>query len=88
MSSRESLAQRPTPRPSSSKQQQAITIGYQGVPQSQKTVNDMNDNPDLMVKNSGPTGTPLRKQALQNTVKKTFTKQPTYLGSCKTIRAA
>ena len=37
------------------------------------------DYPGLKVTNSGPTGTPLRKQAIQHPIKRTFTKQPTYL---------
>ena len=39
----------------------------------------MGDYPGLKVTNSGPTGTPLRKQAIQHPTKRTFTKQPTYL---------
>ena len=39
----------------------------------------MGDIPDVKVKNSGPTGTPLRKQAIQNPIKRTFTKQSAYL---------
>ena len=39
----------------------------------------MGDFPDVKVKNSGPTGTPLRKQAIQNPIKRTFTKQSAYL---------
>ena len=79
--SRESLAQRAIPKPSSSKQQQSKpTIGYQGTPQAQRTVEDvMDDYPGLKVTNSGPTATPLRKQAIQHPTKRTFTKQPTYL---------
>ena len=81
-SSRESLAQRSTvQQPSSSKQPpQEPTIGYQGTPPSQKTVEDtMGDFPDVRVKNNGPTGTPLLKQAIQNPNKRTFTKQSAYL---------
>ena len=56
--SRESLEQRSTSRPSSSKQlPQEPTVGYQGTPQSLRTVEDiMDDYPDFKVKNSGPTG--------------------------------
>ena len=52
--SRESLAQRAIPKPSSSKQQQSKpTIGYQGTPQAQRTVEDvMDDYPGLKVTNS------------------------------------
>ena len=39
----------------------------------------MGDYPGPKVTNSGPTGTPLRKQAIQHPTKRTFTKQPTYL---------
>ena len=79
--SRESLALRAVPKPSSSKQPQTKpTIGYQGTPQAQRTVEDvMDDYPGLKVTNSGPTGTPLRKHAIQHPTKRTFTKQPTYL---------
>ena len=79
--SRESVAQRAVPKPSSSKQPQTKpTVGYQGTPQAQRTVEDvMGDYPGLKVTNSGPTGTPLRKQAIQHPTKRTFTKQPTYL---------
>ena len=79
--SRESLAHRAIPKPSSSKHPQTDpTIGYQGTPQAQRTVQViMGDYPDLKVTNSGPTGTPLRKQAIQHPTKRTFTKQPTHL---------
>ena len=65
--SRESLTQRAVPRPSSSKQPQSEPpVGYQGTPQAQRTVEDiMGDYTNLKVTNSGPTGTPLRKQAIQ-----------------------
>ena len=78
---RESLAQRATPKPSTSRQPQTKqTVGYQGTPESQRTVKDiMGDYPGLKITNSGPTGTPLRKQAIQHPNKRTFTKQPTYL---------
>ena len=78
---RESLAQRATPKPSTSRQPQTEqTVGYQGTPESQRTVKDiMGDYPGLKITNSGPTGTPLRKQAIQHPIKRTFTKQPTYL---------
>ena len=61
--SRESLAHRAVAKPSSSKQPQTKpTIGYQGTPQAQRTVEDvMDDYPRLKVTKSGPTGTPLRK---------------------------
>ena len=67
-SSRESLAQTTTMQPSSSKQlPQEPKMGFQGTPHSQKTVEGiMGDFSDVKVKNSGPTGTPLRKQAIQN----------------------
>ena len=40
----------------------------------------MSEYPDVKVDNSGPTGTPLRKQRIQNPgSKKTFTRQPIYL---------
>ena len=78
---RESLAQRAIPKPSTSRQPQTEqTVGYQGTPEPQRTVKDiMGDYPGLKVTNSGPTGTPLRKQAIQHPTKRTFTKQPTYL---------
>ena len=78
---RESLAQRATNKPSTSRQPQTEqTVGYQGTPESQRTVKDiMGDYPGLKVTNSGPNGTPLRKQAIQHPTKRTFTKQPTYL---------
>ena len=64
-------------QPSSSKQPpQEPTIGYQGTPQSEKTVEEFLD---VKMKNSGPTGTPLRKQTIQNPIKRTFTKQSAYL---------
>ena len=71
--SREALAQRAIPKPSSSKQLQTEpTIGYQGTPQAQRTVQDiMGDYPDRKVTNSGPTDTPLRKQANGKNVHKT-----------------
>ena len=80
-SSRDSLAKRSTPRPTSSQQQKQEPIfGYQSTPQSQKTVEVIkHDYPDLKIKNSGPAGTPLRKQAIQNPRKRIFTRQPTYL---------
>ena len=55
---------------------------------SPKSVDDiMHEFPDVKVKNSGPTGTPLRKQAKQNPGgKKTFTKQPTYFPSMQNTK--
>ena len=88
--SRESLAQRAIPKPSSSKQPQTEpTIDCQGTPQAQRTVQDIMGNyPDLKVTNSGPTGTPLRKQALQHPTKRTFTKQPTYLNPMQNTKGS
>ena len=88
--SRESLAQRAIPKPSSSKQPQTKpTIGYQGTPQAQRTVEDvMDDYPGLKVTNSGPTGTSLRKQAIQHPTKRTFTKQPTHLSPMQNTKGS
>ena len=88
--SRESLAQRAVPKPSSSKQPQTKpTVGYQGTPQAQRTVEDiMGVYSGLKVTNSGPTGTPLRKQAIQHPTKRTFTKQPTYLNPMQNTKGS
>ena len=88
--SRESLAHRAIPKPSSSKQLQTEpTIGYQGTPQAQRTVQDiMGDYPDLKVTNSGPTGTALRKQAIQHPTKRTFTNQPTHLSPMQNTKGS
>ena len=83
-SSRSSLSQRTTRRPQSSRVPQSSSVGYQGIPDTQRTVKDiMHEYPDVKVKDSGPTGNPLRKQAVQNPgSKRTFTKQPDYLRQC------
>ena len=75
------IAQRATPRPQTSQAPQSPSVGYQGTSGPQRTVKDiMSEYPDVKVKNSGPIGTPLRKQARQNPAsKKTFTRQPIYL---------
>ena len=88
--SRESLARRAIPKPSSSKHpQMEPTVGYHGTPQAQRTVQDiMGDYPDLKVTNSGPTGTPLRKQAIQHPTKRTFTKQPTHLSPMQNTKGS
>ena len=79
--SRGNLPQRATPRPQTSQAPQSPSVGYKGTSVPQRTLKDiMSEYPDVKVKNSGPTGTPLRKQAIQNPgSKKTFTKQPIYL---------
>ena len=69
-----SLSQRATSRPQSSRQPQTSTIEYQGVSHPQQTEGD--EYPDVQVKNSGPAGAPLKKQAIQNPDKLTFTKLP------------
>ena len=88
--SRKSLAQRAVPMPSSSKQPQTKpTIGYRGTPQAQRTVEDiMGDYLGLKVSNSGPTGTPLRKQAIQHPTERSFTKQPTYLSPMQNTKGS
>ena len=48
----------------------------------------MGNYPGLKVTNSGPTGTPLRKQAIQHPTKRTFTKQSTYLSSMQNTKGS
>ena len=79
-SSRGNLSQPAPPRPQT-QASQSPSVGYNGTSDLQRTVkNIMSDYPDVKVRNSGHTGTPLRKQLTQNPGnKKTFTKQPIYL---------
>ena len=80
-SSRGNLSQQAAPRPQTSQAPQSPSVGYKGTSDPQRTVKDiMLEYPGVKVKNSGPTGTPLRKHAIQNPGnKKTFIKQPIYL---------
>ena len=83
-SSRNNLSQRATPRPQTSRaSSQSSSVGYQGAPDPHWAVKDiMFAYPDVKVKNSGPTGTLPRKQAIQNPCsKKTFTRQPYILAT-------
>ena len=80
-SSRSNVSQRATTRPQTLRAPQSSSAWYQGTSDPQRTVKDiMSEYLDVKLKNSGPTGTPLRKQAIRNPGdKKTFTRQPTYL---------
>ena len=85
-SSRSNLLQRATPRPQTSRAPQSPSVGYQGTSDPQRTVKDiMSEYLDVKVKNGGPTGTPLRKQAIQTPGgKKTFTRPP-ICSQCKIV---